>query len=458
MTSPQNLNNQKGRPVEAMPLRGSGNSKRVEEEARSVHTDRHYDKSARSNNSQEKSVHSTNSQNRSVHSQASQERSMHSQKSQEKAPSDNQSQKSGSQRRERSTSSSRTGGQRYQKLSSSLVSNPDNLVCDDCINDSLGKRNKDKNADRKEADREYALRTNAQVKMQLAMEKQRHLEKLQMYRDGIGEQNQNMQALKAQQRAEAEIEKERVRIHLADNSDLIAQERMLLERKERFRGELDQQLDEFHVNQQIKQKYKMDLEKGNHNLLIDDAWRAPLKEELKQHYKNNLLQQMNEKEAWKLDAKKERLVKDAIYVEEVKEYNQRDHETRVAIEAEKKELFKKELAKQMEHNIDKRLQAEELKYNDHQRHQERIESDNVAFRGNIERKKVEVHGYLQDLTQQARDKELDKRQALADSKKPEGTGLHLPEKVKKCYNCNVCKRATALERLNKKYQHKSKVK
>jgi len=447
--SPSNALN--SRQAEALPIRGNNNQKRVEEEARSVHTDRHYDKSARSGNSQEKSVKSQASQERSVHSQRSQV-------SQEKAPSDNRSQKSGSQRKEGSASSNRTGEYRYKKLSSSLVSNPDNLVCDDCINKGLGKNKKDRENAHKDADKEYVQKTNAYVRQQLELEKQKHLEKLQMYKEGIDEQNMHLKAMKGELRTKEAMEKERIRLQMADNSDLVAQERMKLEKKEKFRSELDEQLDVHYEKIRINQQYKLDAERANHNLLIDDAWRGPMKAELKQHYKHNLLAQMNDNEQGKLNLEKDRKAKDAQYVEDVKGYNQRDYEAKLAIELEKKELFKQELAKQLNVNEQKRQQDLDLKGADDQQHKDRIEIDNMHFRSNMEKKKIEVHGYLVDLTEQARLKEHEKRLLHIESKKVEGTGLHLPQKVKKCYNCNNCKNNHPLERMNKKYQVKSRAK
>ena len=69
-----------------------------------------------------------------------------------------------------------------------------------------------------------------------------------------------------------------------------------------------------------------------------------------------------------------------------------------------------------------------------------------------DRKKMQVQGFLQDLTGQLHEKEIEKAQAELDAKKPQGTGLHIPQKVKKCYNCAVCRRNQALERLNKRYE------
>jgi len=304
----------------------------------------------------------------------------------------------------------------------------------------------------RDADKEHALRTNANLKKQLEDEKEKHLEKLRMYRDGIEGQNQDMMARKEKKKQEEEAEKQRILKQLADKSDLIANEQKMLDRRDKFREELADQLARNREAEAQKHQDKLDLEKKTHNLLIDDAWRDPHKKALKNHYKENLINQLEEKERDKADQKKAQKDADAQYIEDVKAYNQRDKEARQAIEHEKKDLLKGELEKQLRENEDKKRADQDMKDLEDQRHRDKVAHDNGVFRDNMERKKAQLQDYLRDLTGQAQEKEISKTQALIDSKKPEGTGLHIPQKVKKCYGCAVCKRILALERLNKRYE------
>ncbi len=418
-----------------MPVRSVSQTRQIEEDARSVHTDRHYDKSARSGKSQDKSVKSHESRNPSERSRKSDQRS---------------EQRS---RHENGSVSSRSSySEHFRKVSSSLVSIPDNLICDDCINKNIGKHQKDKLAALKDADKEHALRTNANLKKQLEDEKEKHLEKLRMYRDGIDGQNQDMMARKDKKKAEEEAEKQRILKQLADKSDLIANEQKMLDRRDKFREELADQLARNRDAEAQRHQDKLDLEKRTHNLLIDDAWRDPHKKALKNHYKENLINQLEEKERDKADQKRAQKDADAQYIDDVKAYNQRDKEARQAIEAEKKDLLKSELEKQLRENDDKKRADKDMKDLEDQRHRDKVAHDNGVFRDNMERKKAQLQDYLKDLTGQAQEKEVAKTQAFIDSKKPEGTGLHIPQKVKKCYGCAVCKRILALERLNKRYE------
>lgn len=426
-------------PVEAMPLRNtSANRVRQDEEARSVHTDRHYDKSARSNRSQD----------RSAHSNRSQEGSVRSTKSRDNSQNDNKSQRSVS------PNSTNSGSYIVRKVSSSLVSNPDNLICDDCLNNKQRDHNKDRLDALRAADKEHADRTNANAKKQLEEEKQRHLAKLKLYKDGIEDQNHDLKEKRAKLKQDEEAEKKRILKQLADRSDITATEQKMQERKDKFREELGNQLNAKEQEKHDLEKAQIEKDRKLHNLLIDDGWREPHKKALKNHYKENLLNQLDENEKTKQADKDRKRENDANYIQDVKAYNQKDRDARAQIESEKKDLLKNELDKQLRENDEKRQHANDLKNKDDDLHRNRVIHDNEVFRDNLERKKNQVQGYLKDLTGQAKDKEDEKRKALEDAKKPEGTGLHIPQKLKKCYNCAHCKRTMALERLNKRYHIK----
>lgn len=419
---------------ESSPVRSTSNNRRIEEEARSVHTDRHYDKSARSNKSQERNG---------------------SQRSREQSPQDaeNKSQRSShSQQRDGSARSNRSGSYQYNRLTSSLVSNPDNLICDDCINRDQADHHKAKGAALREADKEHANRTNEELKRQLEEEKARHLEKLRLYREGVEGQNADLAAKRAKGQADDEAEKKKIRKQLADRSDIIAKEKEMLERRDKFRGELADQVALNEQNRVALARDQLEADKKNHNLVIDDGWRGAHQKALKDYYKDNLLNQLADNDAARGDAARARKQEDEEYVAEVKAYNEKDRAARAKIEAEKRDLLKTELEKQLGENDDKRRQARADKEADDEKHKAKIAFDNQVFYENMEKRRNIVQGHMADLVQQKSDAEAAKKAALLEEKKATGTGLHVPGKVKKCYNCAVCRLQKPLERLNKRYK------
>ena len=425
---------------------------RIEEEARSVHTDRHYDKSARSGKSQERSTRSGKSQeqsNRSVEregSQRSREPSTHSQKSENRSQRSSNSQ---NQARERSTSAA---SYKYDKLTSSLVSNPDNLVCDDCVNKDIHQGRRDKEAAQRDADREHANRTNADLKRQLEQEKERHLEKLRLYKEGVEGQNADLNAKKAKTKEEEAKEKDKIKKQLADRSDIIAREKEQAERRDKFRGELADQVAGNEENRAKKTQEQLEADRKNHNLVIDDAWRGPHQKALKDYYKNNLLGQLADNDDARRNQRDAQKEADAQYVDEVKVYNEKDRAQRAKIESEKKDLLKNELNKQLTENQDKRVQAGQDKAEEDAQHRDKIAFDNDVFYQNMEKRRNMVQGHMQDLIYQKQDAEAARKAAEQDAKKPQGTGLHVPQKVKKCYNCAQCKAAKPIDRLNKRHR------
>lgn len=430
---------------------------RVEEEARSVHTDRHYDRSARSNKSQERSGRSQEGSSRSPARDGSQrglDKDAHQKDrstSVNSHQSDNKSQRSGrSQPRDQSPASNRSGSVQYGKLTSSLVSNPDNLVCDDCLNKDLEKNKHDRDAARRAADKEHANRTNADLKKQLEQEKEKHLEKLRLYREGVEGQNADLQAKRAAAKAAEIAEKERMKAQLADNSDLVARQLEIQQRKDRFRDDLADQLA---ANRDLKDKHakeKAEIDRANHNLLIDDHWREPHQKALKDYYKNNLLGQLADNEDARKNAKDAQKEDDARYADEVRALHAKEKAERAKADAARRDVLKDELAKQLGENQDKKAQAKADKDAEDQLHRDKIAFDNDQFYKNMDKRRQMVQGHMQDLIAQKHDAELAKKLADEEAKKPQGTGLHVPQKQKKCYNCSKCKAMKPLERLNKR--------
>ena len=279
-----------------------------------------------------------------------------------------------------------------------------------------------------------------------------HMQKLKLYKEGIEAQNQDLQDRRVQETEQIQVEKKKILKQLADNSDLIAIEKKMLERQDQFRDELREQLEQNHLKTTQNFQEKLELEKNTHNLVIDDTWRAPHQRALRNHYKDNLINQLDDNDKNRQCVKQEQQLADTKYVEEVKAYNARDAQARAQIESEKKELLKNELDKQLGENEDKRRFADELKQEDLKCHVEKIEHDNAIYRDIVARKKVQAQGYLKDLTEQRVERDIKNKEEVIESKKPQGTGLFVPGKVKKYYYCAVTKKLFPIEQLNKRYK------
>jgi len=390
------------------------------EDARSVRTERHYDKSTRSNRSQElkqdnKSVRSTSSHNQ-----------------------------------QRQSVQSSHDFNKYQRLSNSNVSQPDNLVCDNCINH---KQHNDKIkdlADQRGKDREHALRVNENLRKQLEDEKRKHLDKLKLYQDAIDQQKGDNDRKKALDRENDAKEKERIRAALAKNDDLLALQAQEYQKKQVFIHDLKEQIQ---LHEKIKvdtAREQLEFDRQNPNLLIDDAWREPHRRLLQDHYKDNLIDQLKDKEAEKLQDKERRRLEDLEYKQKLEELKLKDKEIRDRLEAQKKGIFQDELQNQLKEKAQLKDLEKQIKGLEDENYRNKIKHDNDVYLDNLFRKKKLQDEVLNKLADQINDNDLKRKLDKEDAKKPGLTSVPLPEREHKKYNCKVCHHHYPIKMLNKK--------
>jgi hypothetical protein len=315
------------------------------EDARSVRTERHYDKSTRSNRSQElkqdnKSVRSTSSHN--SHRQSVQ---------------------------------SSHDFNKYQRISSSNVSQPDNLICDHCINHKQHNDKLHDLADKRANDREHALRVNENIRKQLEDEKRRHLDKLKLYQDAIDQQKNDNDRKKGLERENEAKEKERIRNALAKNDDLLALQADEYRKKQIFIHDLKEQINLHDQLKAERTKEQLEFDRQNPNLLIDDAWREPHRRLLQNHYKDNLLDQLKDKEAEKQQDKERRQLEDLDYKQKLEELKHKDKILRDKLEAQKKGLFQDELKNQLKEKDQLKDLEKQIKAMEDQNYRNKIKHD-----------------------------------------------------------------------------------
>lgn len=389
------------------------------EETRSVRTERHYDKSARSNRSQE-----NKSERNSV-------RSSHSNNQKKSVESSHDFNK-------------------YGRLSSSLVSQPDQLVCDNCLNHKIHDNKLKDLANQRDKDKEHARRVNENLKKQLEDEKRRHLDKLKLYQDAIDTQRTDQLRRKDQDRDADAKEKDRIRQALANNDDLLARQQLDYERKQIFIHDLKEQLE---IHQRTKfevAKDQQEQDRKNHNLLIDDAWREPHRKAAQAHYKDNLINQMADNRADKDQDRARRLAEDYEYKHELQILQSKDHIELQQIAKQKKDIFNNELANQLKDKDQQRDLEKQIKDLEDDNYRKKMKYDNDVYLDNLFRKKKLEQETLEKVGDQLNDNAAKRKLDAEEAKKPHLTSVPIPEKQNKCYNCKVCKHNYPLKMLNKK--------
>lgn len=391
----------------------------VQEDARSVRSQRHYDKSARSGRSQEPKP-------------------------------DNKSVRSTSSNNEKKSVQSSHDFNKYTRLTNSNVSQPDNLVCDKCINHDAHKNKLDKLADDKAKDRDHAQRVNENAKKQLEDEKRKHLEKLKLYQDAIDNQKADLEKKKIlDKQADAE-EKEKIRAALAKDDDLKAEWIWRFERNNGYITELKQQMLEQNEWKNRALEAQVEEDKKNHNLLIDDAWREPHRRLLRDHYKDNLEKQMEDKNVAKQQANDNKKADDKNYKDELARLKALDDKTKKQIEAERKNIINKELADQLDEKAQIKQIEKQIKDLENENHKRKIQHDNDVYLDNLFRKKQLENEVLNKIGDQINQNDLKRKLANEEAKKPGLTSVPIPPKLEKNYNCKVCSHSYPLKFMNRK--------
>ena len=420
----------------------------LDEEARSVRTDRHYDRSVRSNKSGNNN--SDNKSQRSQNSARSQDnKSQHSNQ-------DNKSQRSNNSRNDnRSQRSTSQSNAQYQKLSTSNISNPDNLVCDNCVNHKMHDNKQEALEKQRANDREHAQRVGDNIRQQLASEKQRHLEKLRLYQESIDQQKADHDARKLNERLEKQEENEKINKMLNSNDGVLARQQREIDnqreqRKQEFVEDLQDQLIQNQELKQLKAQEAWEQDQKNHNLVIDDAWKEPHRRALKQHYKDNILDQLDEANAIKADKRQQKADEDEFYKQKVNETLENDKLLRQNLDGQKRQIFQDEIQNQLAEKRKLTELDQQIRGLENENHKRKLEYDQQVHLDNLRRKQGQMQEYLNTIGQQIDDNNLKKQLDNEEAKKPGNATLLLNEKQHKCYNCNVCRNKYPLKFLNKR--------
>jgi hypothetical protein len=362
--------------------------------------------------------------------------------------SDNRAERS-SQRSENSKSS-KTKVSNYRKISDTTVSDPANLICDICVNQRHHDNKVREIEEQKEIDKAFANEINNELKRQLEAEREKEKEKRQIYKDALENQRKDMEERLAHELDNQKKEDERIREALANDSDIRARNAELEEKKQGYiQGLKNQLLDNQDKLKNLEAQEKL-LDERNPNLLINDAWRIPAREAMKEYYKNNLINQLREKDQreQELDEKKKNDDKD--YIENLKQLIKNEEDKKRQLNEKKRKIFVDELQKQLN---DKELQ-EQLKKELYDKEvddvKKKLEHDNDVYLENMFKKKNQMQDYIDDIKNQMGDDEQKKIKDKQEAKKAVNTGINMGHKPSKCYNCVSCLRQYPLKQLNKR--------
>lgn len=338
----------------------------------------------------------------------------------------------------------------YLKATQSNISNPDNLICDYCVNQSLHNvKVQNANAYRRQ-EMDHAALIQDDLKRQLEDERRRHYEKLKTYQEQIDAQKVDQEQRLMKNRALEDEENKKIRNMLNENTQQDwARAQKQMEQKQRYINELGDQLARNYEARQQKYFQDEENERKNKNLLINDAekemQRRAMNEQYKRNIKSQLEDQMREKEGRKDLDKAE----NDAYRKRVQEMITKDIEARKNMDRAKKEAFLGE--------VDRHLAMRD-QIKGWEKEAKAIELDNLAKKLAIDRqmeadkaqaKRAQRSQYIKTLGDQIADKEAERQAAAAMQKQAMNATLMIPQKQDRCYNCAKCRNMYPIKLLNK---------
>ena len=389
-----------------------------------------------------------NSQHDHVHNENCSHIEELSQRNNEKM--DRISRKSGNKNVSRGCNSDFTG------VSGSNVSDPNNLICDKCINNKIHEDKLMNLEQQRMMDEEFANKVNENLRRQLQREREENILKKNIYNEAINNQIEDLKTKKRQRKQEQEDEDRKIRDAWENNQselDQIAEERR---KKNNFIKDLKNQINKKREIEFLKREEEFQIDQETPNVLIDDGFRRDQREAMKEYYKNNLINQMVEKEKEKDDLKRQKLNEDEEYRIELDRIKREERQKRLELEQQKKKLFMNEINKQLKDNEIKKAYQNELNRRGDEDYWKKIDNDQKVYMENMFRKKENMNGYIQNLGEQIdRDNER-KQRSLYERKKKTNTTLCMGKKPTKCYNCAICRAKYPLKMLNKKKRYNKK--
>lgn len=338
----------------------------------------------------------------------------------------------------------------YNRLSNTTVSNPGNLICDNCVNKNEFDKKLQNLENEKAKDVEFANEINKELLRQLEEERAKDAEKRRIYKDALENQRGDMEERLREEVQKREEEDERIRKALADDSDIVKRDGDYKEKKRKYIEGLKGQLRDNEEKIKYLDEQEKVLDARNPNLLIDDGWRGPAREAMKEYYKNNLLNQMKEKDQQKADEEDFKKNQDKEYTDRLKDLIAFEEDKKKELNAKKRKIFLDELQKQLE---DKELadqRQRDLKDKEADDVNNKLKHDNDVYMQNMFKKKGQIQGYIEDLKNQMVGDDQKKNDNICEMKKAVATGMNMGHKPRKCYNCANCLKKYPVKRLNKR--------
>lgn len=338
----------------------------------------------------------------------------------------------------------------YLRATNSNISNPDNLICDYCVNKDLANAKVDKANALRRQEIEHAAAVDNEIQRQVEAERHHHQQKLLAYQGQIDAQKHDLEERRRRER-ELEGEENRKIRNMIEENNYVDWKRVQQqqEQKQRYLNDLEDQLGRTFEARREKAQREAEEDRANPNLLIDDASRDAIRRAKMDQYKRNIKSQLEDQVRDKSGKREAERAENDAYRQKVQEMINKDIEARRSMANAKRRVFVNEVEQHLA--LRDQLKAQE-------RNVKAVELDNLAQKLAYDRqqelekvqiKKNQMANYIKSLGNQIADKEAEKQaRAELDKQLHNGT-LLIPQKHDRCYNCAKCRNQYPIKLLNK---------
>ena len=288
----------------------------------------------------------------------------------------------------------------YNRLSNTTVSDPANLICDTCVNKNQFEKRLQNLENEKQQDLDFAKEINDELLRQLEEERAKDAEKRKIYKDALENQRNDMEERLRNELAKKEEEDEKIRKALADDSDIRERDEKYANKKKKYIDGLKNQLKDNQDKLRDLDEQEKALDSRNPNLLIDDGWREPARDAMKEYYKNNLINQMRENDKKNAEDAQNKKEDDKEYTDRLQDLIKNEEDRKKTLNAKKRKIFLDELQKQLEDKDFAKKREKDLHEKEVDDVKKKLEHDNNIYMENMFKKKGQMQEYITDLKNQ----------------------------------------------------------
>jgi len=339
---------------------------------------------------------------------------------------------------------------RYRPLSRSDVSDPENLICDNCVNQKIHDQKLRVIAKEKKRDAKEEKKVHETLIHQFEAEKHKHLEKLRLYQETVRLQNEALVQKSHKEQERIAQEREVTRSALAEVDDELKVKKELQRQKNlKYYTELKDQIQTEKERKAKSDGEMIERDRKTKNVLIDDSKQKPVTKTINQAYREALNRQIQDNKATKIREKSQEQMADKALAQKWETVYANNEKARVLEKEEKKKTFMEDLTAQLNEQRKSNELERQSQVRDNRDYLNIIERNQLNEHERDRSRKLIQKEYAQQIKEQINKNRVRLQEEKEEKRQPYLTSLPMAEKAIWLLECKVCHHNYPLKMLNK---------